>query len=354
MSASTSRRPPTPADPAEPEPSRRSAAHVAATVFAKVGVLPVMMLAALIVFSLLSDNFLTIDNLLSALRQNSYIVIVVLAQFLVLLSGGFDLSVGSVTALVSVTSATAMAGQTAGGAAPGTAMAIGIAVGLGVGLVCGLINAGGIAFLNVNPFIMTLATASVFQGVALRMTQGVPVYGMPREFSGLFGYRLIAGIGVSVWIALAAAITLWALLTYTRPGRHIFAVGSNPEAAELSGVNRRRTLIITYATAGVLVAVGSVLLTARLETGEANIGSSLPLQTIAAAVIGGVSLRGGIGRVYNAVLGALFVGLVINGMNLARIESNYQTIVVGVVLAAAVVADQFRQRVSASVLARKV
>lgn len=128
--------------------------------------------------------------------------------------------------------------------------------------------------------------------------------------------------------------------------------------AELSGVRNVQTLVLTYATAGVLVALGAALLTARLTTGEANIGSSLPLESIAAAVIGGVSLRGGIGKVYDAVFGALFgalfVGLAINGMNLARIESNYQMIVIGVVLAAAVIADRFRQRLASSVLAGKV
>lgn len=334
-------------------PSKR-AVHALAKTFARVGVLPFMMVAALIIFALLSENFLTASNLLNALRQNSYIVIVVLAQFIVLLSGGFDLSVGSTTALVSVTSATAMAGQTAAGASPTVAITIGLATGLATGLACGLTNGIGVAVLKVNPFIMTLATASIFQGIALRMTQGVPVYGMPREFSDNFGFRVIGGLGVSVWIALGAAGLLWALLTYTRPGRHVFAIGSNPDAAELSGVHSVRTLILTYASAGVLVALAAVLLTARLTTGEANIGSSLPLESIAAAVIGGVSLRGGIGKVYNAVFGALFVGLVINGMNLARIESNYQMIVIGVVLAAAVIADRFRQRVASSVLAGKV
>ncbi len=326
----------------------------AARVFARIGALPLLLLIALIVFTLLSDNFLTVDNLTSALRQNSFVVIAVLAQFVVLVVGGFDLSVGSVTAMVSVTTAMAMASQTASGASPAVAIAIGLAVGLATGLACGLVNAIGVGWLKINPFIMTLATASIFAGLALKLTAGVPVYGMPREFSDIFGYSTVLGIATPIWIAAAAAVVLWGLLRWTRPGRNIYAVGSNPNAARLSGISPGRTMALTYVTAGVLVAMASILLTARLETGEANIGSALPLQTIAAAVIGGVSLRGGSGNVLNAVLGAIFLGIVVNGMNLARFESYYEMMVLGVVLAAAVVADRLRTRVATAVYSGRV
>jgi len=326
----------------------------AARVFARVGALPILLVIAVVIFALLSDNFFTVDNLTSALRQNSFVTIAVLAQFVVLIAGGFDLSVGSVLAMVSVTTAMSMASFSDGGSSPATAIALGILVGLGTGLACGLVNAIGVGWLKINPFIMTLATASVFAGIALKLTAGVPVYGMPREFSDVFGYSSILGISTPIWIAAAAAVILWALLRWTRPGRNIYAVGSNPNAARLSGISPGRTMAITYATSGVLVAVASILLTARLETGEANIGSALPLQTIAAAVIGGVSLRGGSGNVLNAVLGAIFLGIVVNGMNLARFESYYEMIVLGVVLAVAVVADRLRTRVAAAVNSGRV
>ncbi|MCW2724982.1 MAG: Ribose/xylose/arabinose/galactoside ABC-type transport system,permease component [Frankiales bacterium] len=331
--------------------SRNGAGTFLAKAFVRIGVLPILLVGALIIFTLMSDNFLTTSNLVSALRQNSYIVIATLAQFVVLLSGGFDLSIGSITALVSVTTATAMAGQHG---SPAAAIAVGILVGLLTGLVCGLVNALGVAALKLNPFIITLATASVFQGIALRVTSGVPVYGMPKEFSANFGFKNIFGLGVPVWIAIIVAIALWVFMSRTRAGRHIYAVGSNPHAAKLSGVRDWRVLTLAYCSAGVLTAMGSVLLTARIETGEANIGSALPLQTIAAAVIGGVSLRGGTGSVVNAILGAIFIGLVVNGMDLAQITSYYQMIVLGVVLVIAVTADRLRQRVAAAVLAGKV
>lgn len=334
--------------------SSRRLVGYAARLFARIGALPILLLIALVVFALLSDNFLTVDNLTSALRQNSFVAIAVLAQFVVLIAGGFDLSVGSITAMVSVTTAMAMASQSESGASPAVAIAVGLAVGLATGLACGLVNAVGVGWLKINPFIMTLATASVFAGIALKLTAGVPVYGMPREFSDIFGYSTILGIATPIWIAAAAAVTLWALLRWTRPGRNIYAVGSNSNAARLSGISPGRTMALTYATSGVLVAIASILLTARLETGEANIGSALPLQTIAAAVIGGVSLRGGSGNVLNAVLGAIFLGIVVNGMNLARFESYYEMIVLGVVLAVAVVADRLRTRVAAAVNSGRV
>jgi len=319
----------------------------------RIGVLPILLVAGILFFSLIADNFLTVDNLHSALRQNSYIIIAVMAQFIVLLSGGFDLSVGAILALVSVTTAMSMS-AVADGVSPAMAVAIGVLTGIAVGVGAGLVNGLGVAVLKINPFIMTLASASVFTGLALLLTSGVPVYGMPPEFSDWLGFSTPLGIGIAIWAAVLVAIGLGVFLQYTKSGRHVYAVGSSPLAARLSGVSETHVLIITYVVAGGLVAIGSILLTARIETGESNIGTTLPLLTIAAAVIGGVSLRGGSGRVLGAVLGAVFIGLLVNGMNLAQIPSFYQMIVTGVVLAVAVVADRLRGRVAAAVYAGRV
>lgn len=340
--------------PAAARKRRVNVTGVAARVFARVGALPILLAIAVVVFAMLSPNFLTVDNLQSALRQNAYIAIIVLAQFVVLVAGGFDLSVGSITALVSVASATAMSDRLAAGSSPAEAIVLGLVIGLLVGLGAGAVNAFGIGMLKINPFIMTLATASIFAGLALKVTAGVPVSGLPAEFSDVFGYSSWWGVSTPIWIAVAAAVVLWALLRWTRPGRNLYAVGSNPNAARLSGISPGRTMALAYMTSGVLVAVGALLLTARLQTGESNIGADLPLLSIAAAVIGGVSLRGGSGNVLNAVLGAVLLGLVTNGMNLARIESYYEMIVLGVVLAVAVLADRLRGRVAAAINAGRV
>ena len=223
-------------------------------------------------------------------------------------------------------------------------MLLGCLGGVAGGTAIGVINGLGVALLNVSPFMMTLGMASVGFGVALYLTGGVPVYGMPPEFSDIFGFGTFLGLPTPVYAAVVIALILAVALYWTPLGRHFYAVGANIRAATLSGVSARRTLFLAYALCGLLSAVAGMLLTARLETGEANIGASMPLQSIAACVIAGVSLRGGIGRLENVVLGALFIGLVQNGMNLARIESYLQTVVLGVLLILAVVADQIRLR----------
>jgi ribose transport system permease protein len=167
---------------------------------------------------------------------------------------------------------------------------------------------------------------------------------MPPEFGTVFGFGSWLGIPAPVYFTVALVVLLYLLVNWTRIGRYFYAVGGNIKAARLSGINTRLTLFTAYVLCGGMASISGLLLTARLETGEANIGASMPLESIAACVIAGVSLRGGVGRVENVVLGALFIGLIQNGMNLARIESYLQTVVIGVLLILAVVADQLRLR----------
>ena len=313
--------------------------------FVKIGVLPPLLLVAVVVFSQMSDNFLDLGNFENVLRQNTFLIIVSLGQMLVLVTGGFDLSVGTGTALVSVVTATVMADIYAGGSGSvTTAVAVGMILGVLAGGGLGLVNGIGVSIFRVSPFIMTLGTASVALGLALYMTSGVPVRGIPPKFSDIFGFGEWAGFATPIWVTAAVVIVVSVILTWTRLGRYFYAIGGNANAATLSGVKVRLNLTSAYVIAGLLMGLSAVLLTARLETGEANIGTNLPLQSIAACVIGGVSLRGGIGRTSSVVLGALFIGLVQNGMNLARIQSFMQMIVLGSLLIVAVVSDQIRQR----------
>ena len=150
---------------------------------------------------------------------------------------------------------------------------------------------------GVSPFIMTLGMSSVGFGIALFLTGGVPVYGMPDEFGEFFGFGLIFGIPVPIYAAAILVILTWLFVNRTRQGRYFYAVGGNVKAAQLSGINTRFTLFITYVLCALLAGIAGMLLTARLDTGEANIGASMPLESIAACVIAGVSLRGGVGRV---------------------------------------------------------
>lgn len=318
-------------------------------IFVRLGVLPFLLLIALVVFTSVSDNFLTGRNLMNVVRQSAYLMLVSMGQMFALLTGGFDLSVGTIIALTSVVGATAMAAAYA--AMPDAAMLaifIGIVAGLGAGMAIGAINGIGVSLFKVSPFMMTLGMASVGFGIALYMTGGTPVYGMPMEFGDVFGFGRWFGIPVPVLVTLLIAVALFVVVNWTRLGRYFYAVGGNVKAANLSGINTRLNLFLAYLFSGGIAAVAGMLLTARLDTGEANIGSSMPLESIAACVIAGVSLRGGVGRLENVVLGALFIGLVQNGMNLARMESYLQTVVIGALLIIAVVVDQVRLRVMAN------
>jgi len=330
-------------------PPARRALRLIQRMFIHLGVLPFLLLIAIIVFTALSGNFLSGQNLTNVVRQSVYLIIVSLGQMLALLTGGFDLSVGTIVALTSVVGATAMAAASV--ASPDgawLAISLGCLAGIAAGTLVGVANGIGVAVFNVSPFMMTLGIASVGFGIALYITGGVPVYGMPPQFGQVFGFGRVAGVPVPVIVAVIIAALAWMLVNRTALGRYFYAVGGNVKAAHLSGINTRLTLFLTYTLCGLLSAVCGMLLTARLETGEANIGASMPLESIAACVIGAVSLRGGVGRVGNVVLGALFIGLVQNGMNLAKIESYLQTVVLGTLLILAVIADQLRLRLIAS------
>ena len=316
--------------------------------FIGMGVLPFLIVIATIIFAILSENFLTVRNLINVARQSTYLVIVTMGQMLALLTGGFDLSVGTILALSSVVGAMAMSAMnTAFPDSVALVIFVGLMAGLFAGLSVGVVNGIGVSVFNVNPFMMTLGMASVGFGVALYLTGGVPVYGMPEAFSDIFGFGRFIGIPTPVIITAGLIIIMYFLVNWTRIGRYFYSVGGNIKASSLSGIHTKFVLFLAYIFCSSLATISGLLLTARLETGEANIGVSMPLESIAACVIGGVSLRGGVGRVENVVLGALFIGLIQNGMNLARIESYLQTVVIGILLIFAVASDQFRQRLVA-------
>lgn len=326
-----------------------SAAHrllgLLRSMFLRLGVLPFMLVIAIVVFSLLSDQFLTAQNLVNLLRQSVYLILVSLGQMLALVTGGFDLSVGTVMALTSVVSAMVM--QMLGTSMPDatwTIVIVGCVCGLLAGLTVGLVNGIGVAIIGVSPFIVTLGVQSIGFGLALYLTGGVPVSGLPGAFSDLFGFGTLLGVPIPILVTAVCVAGIGILMSRLPTGTHLLAVGGNAKAAALSGINTRRVLLMAYLLCAGLAAVAGLLLTARVETGEANLGGTVALESIAACVIAGVSLRGGIGRVPNVVMGAIFIGLVQNGMNLASVGSYLQMVVLGSLLIVAVVADQIRHR----------
>lgn len=314
--------------------------------FLRVGVLPFLMVAAVSVFAVLSDQFLTAQNLTNLIRQSVYLILVSLGQMLALATGGFDLSVGTVLALTSVVSASVMSSIGADGGSVFWALLLGCSAGLAAGTAVGLINGFGIAVGKVSPFIMTLGVQSIGLGVALALTGGVPVSGIPSAFGDLFGFGMFLGIPIPVLVTVVAVAAMYVLMTRTATGTHLLAVGGNLKAAALSGINTRRTLLLAYVICSLLAAISGLLLTARVDSGEANLGGTIALESIAACVIAGVSLRGGVARVENVALGAIFIGLVQNGMNLTNVGSYLQMVVLGVLLILAVMADHLRHQLT--------
>ncbi|MDQ0315425.1 ABC transporter permease [Amorphus orientalis] len=315
------------------------------SIFLRLGVLPFFLVIAIVTFSLLSDRFLAVNNFMNVFRQSVYLLLVSMGQMLVLITGGFDLSVGAVIALTSVTSALVMVALI--GMFPDAVWLVifaGCLAGLLAAAVVGFVNGAGVAYFGVSPFIMTLGVSSVVAGISLFLTGGVPVSGMPFDFGNVFGFGRVWGIPVPVLIALVAIAAMWVLMDRTRVGAHIYAVGGNEKAAKLSAIDTKKTLIVAYGLCALIASLTGLLLTARVESGEANLGGTIALESIAACVIAGVSLRGGIGRVENVVLGAIFITLAQNGMNLAQVSSYMQMVLLGGVLILAVVFDQVRYR----------
>ncbi|MBU0643762.1 MAG: ABC transporter permease [Alphaproteobacteria bacterium] len=326
-------------------PTSADTSGVLRKLFLRVGVLPFFLAIALVVFSLMSAKFLTGQNLVNVARQSVYLVLVSLGQMLVLVSGGFDLSVGTAIALTSVVSAVSM--TWAAGVMPDAiwlAILIGIAAGGGTALLVGLVNGVGVAYFEVSPFIMTLGVSSVGAGLALFLTGGVPVSGLPFAFGDTFGFGKWFGVPVPVFIAAICIVVMWLVMSRTPLGTQIYAVGGNIKAAHLSAINTKRTLMVSYILCSLIASLTGLLLTARVESGEANLGGSMALESIAACVIAGVSLRGGIGKVQTVVLGAFFIVMVQNGMNLAQISSYMQMVLLGGLLILAVIFDQMRYR----------
>lgn len=330
----------------QPTPLER-AEHLATLVFVRAGVLPWFLIVAIIVFAITTDNFFSERNLINVVRQATYLVMVSMGQMVVLLTAGLDLSVGVMFAMVSVITSMAMVGMWDGESTATVAIIVGCLAGLGAGTGIGVLNGIGVAVFRVPPFMMTLAMSSIVFGIALMITGGTPVYGMPDEFANFLGYGIWPGklvLPVPVWITIGFIILMYVFLNWTRMGRYLYALGGNLKASQLSGISTRFYLFMAYVVCAGITTIGALMLTARLESGEGNIGKEYPLLSIAACVIGGVSLFGGTGRLPNVVLGAIFIILVQNGMNLLRMSSYLQMVVVGILLILAVVADNYRQK----------
>lgn len=301
---------------------------------AMVGPLAALLLVMLII-SLTTDRFLDTQNLINVSLQVSAVAIMAIGSTLVILTGGIDLSPGSVVALT--TSMLAIVVKNWGLPVP-----VGIILILFLGAILGAINGVLSTYGRIPAFVVTLATMSVYRGLAFLVTAGSPIFSVSDGLKTVF-YGDLFGIPLPFYYVIVCYAIAFVFLRYTITGRSIYAVGGNESAARLSGIQVNRVKMLAFVLAGLMAAMTGVLMTARLDSGSPNYGVGMELQAIAAAVIGGASLTGGYGNIISTLFGALTVTIVQNGLNLNAVPTAWQNITIGIILAFAVFVDMWRQ-----------
>jgi ribose transport system permease protein len=306
--------------------------------------LPLLMIVMELSVYAFEPRVLSLRNVVNVLNQSSYLFVFACAQMVVILTRGFDLSLGAAVSTVSVASTLAMTGLAKAGSPDAVVVAAGLAAGLGVGALVGLFNGAFVSGLAINPFIVTLGSLNICLGLSTTISGGSPVFNVPDVFSRLF-YNgvLIPGVSIPITTAIVIAVALYFLLNHTTFGRSLYIIGNNPRAARVAGLPSRRFLFMAYLVCSLLAAFGGLMLTARTGSGEPNLGGSLMLESIAAAVIGGVSLQGGVGGVGAVVFGALFVTMLSNSMDLLEVGGYIQQILLGCVIILATFLDRLRR-----------
>ncbi len=299
-------------------------------------VLSALLVAELAIFALIVPNFFTLYGLLDTTRTFVEAGLIALAMTLVIISGGIDLSVGSLLALVAV--AVGFSYQA------GVPLPAALLLGLVVGTLGGALNGAFIAFLNLHPLVVTLGTLALFRGAAYAVTDAGAVSSFPFWFT-IFGQSYVGNIvPVQLLIFLVFAVLVWLLLAKTALGRYIYAVGINPQVVRFSGVRVWRVKMAVYALTGFLVAVAAIINTSRVFTARANAASGLELTVIAMVVLGGARITGGSGSLVGTVLGVLILAYLQDGLILAGVRSDWGLIVTGLVLVLGVFLNEFFRR----------
>lgn len=315
--------------------------------FANYGFLPVILVVLYIAFGIAEPAFFSATNALNIINQASFLVILAAAQMFALLTRGFDLSLGATISMVSVASAMIMSAVAPGGeGAVVAALAAGVLGGVVIGMAVGTVNGLCVAYLGISPFLVTLGVQGVAFGLATTISGGFPVFDTPLILIDWLGSGYWFGVlPPAVAVCLLVLLFCYVVLNHTVLGRSLYILGANPRAAEVGGLPWRRNNAIAYVICSGIGAVGAIMMMARSGTGEPNLGGGLMLQSIAAAVIGGVALRGGEGRVIHVLLGGLLVTVIAIGMNLSRVDGFLQEVVLGIVVIAAVFLDRLRLRI---------
>lgn len=297
----------------------------------------VSLLILIVVLSLASPYFFTVQNLANVFQQIAVLAIIALGSTLVIISGGIDLSVGSVAALSGMVTAVAFASLD-------IPMGFALVLGLAAGALAGLVNGLLIVYGQVPPFVATLAMLSIARGLTLVLSDGQPVSGFPDWFRQMTKFNLWSVLPIIVLFVIVIYVIGAIYLKYRPGGRSIYAIGGSEEVARLSGIDVGAAKLRIYTAAGALAGVGGIVLTSRLNSAQPTAGEGLELDVIAAVVIGGTSLSGGVGTVAGTLIGALIIGVLRNGLNLLNVSSFWQAVIIGVVIAVAVMVDTLGRR----------
>ncbi len=290
-----------------------------------------VLIGIIVVLSLVSDVFMTSKNIINILRQISINGVLALGITFVIITGGIDLSVGSVVALSSVLATSVVR-------ADANNVLLAIVVGVGVGCLAGAISGLAISMFSIPPFIMTLAMQTITRGLALIYTNGRPVTGLGKKYA-VIGQGFVGILPIPVIIFLIVAVVATFMLKCTRFGRHVYAIGGNIEAARVSGINTKAISTLVYIICGFAAGVAGLIMSSRINAGQPASGSGYELNAIAATVIGGTSLSGGVGSIIGTVVGVLIIGVINNGMNLLNITTYWQEVVMGLLIAVTVIMD---------------
>lgn len=288
-----------------------------------------------IIVTCVNPTFIDPKNLINILRASGFTMISVVGMSMVLIIGGLDLSIGSIYALGALVCAMSITDW-------GLPVPVGILVGLMVGLLCGIINGVLIVKTDIPPMIATLGMQYALRGAVSVLTKGVPVYPLPDSFVDLEPHKIF-GVPIIVVIAILIAIVGHIALARTYFGRSIYALGGNQEAARISGINIQRTKMLVYMIMGVLVAFAGIMTASRLGSAEPSTGSGLEMKVICGAVIGGISISGGMGTMLGAALGAVFMEALTNSLTVMKISVYWQNVVFGIVMILSVLLDQYKR-----------
>lgn len=300
----------------------------------------IALILLVVVISVISKDFATVDNFLSLLRQSSINGLIAFGMTLVILTGGIDLSVGSVLAFTTAIAAKMIQS----GITSPLAMLVALILGTIFGFITGIIITKG----RVQPFIATLISMTVFRGATMIFTNGKPISGLNKgtQFSNDFLYFVgkgsLLGIPTPVWILVISFIIVYFVLNRTTFGRKVYSVGSNERAASLAGVKVNNTKLAVYAASGLFSALAGLILMSRLGSAQPTLGSGYELDAIAAGALGGISLSGGRGKITGTLIGILIIAVLNNGLNIIGVSSYYQQVVKGVVILIAVLSDKDR------------